>query len=158
MKHAKRLLSMLLLASMLLSMLPAVALTASAADETWELTDISNITSDDVVVIAYKLSSGEYYAMANSNGTSKAPTATAITVTNNQISSAVTGDLRWNISKNVTENDTEYIIYPEGSTSTWLYCESNKNNGVRVGSNENKIFIIEGGYLKNVSTKRFVGV
>lgn len=32
MKHAKRLLSMLLLASMLLSMLPAVALTASAAD------------------------------------------------------------------------------------------------------------------------------
>ena len=157
MKHAKRLLSMLLLASMLLSMLPAVALTASAADETWELTDISSITSTDVVVIAYKLSSGEYYAMANSNGTSKAPTATAITVTNNQISSAVTGDLRWNISKNVTENDTEYIIYPDGSMLTWLYC-TNANNGVRVGTNENKIFIIEGGYLKNVSTKRYVGV
>ena len=50
MKHAKRLLSMLLLASMLLSMLPAVALTASAA---YEGTGTFNLCTDATIASGY---------------------------------------------------------------------------------------------------------
>ena len=119
------------------------------------LTDLANIKSTDVVVITSKNSSGSYYAMSNSNGTGSAPTATSVSVSSTKLSSAPNDNLKWNISN----NSGTLTIYPNGTTSTWLYCTST-NNGVRVGTNTNKTFTIDPstGYLKHIGTSRYLGV
>ena len=63
--------------------------------------------------------------------------------------------LKWNISN----NNGNLTIYPNGTTTKWLYC-TNNNDGVRVGTNANKVFTIDAtsGYLKNTATNRYVGV
>lgn len=126
--------------------------TGGTPTTTWPKTEIANIKSTDEVVIT--MSNGvTTWALRNDDGTSAAPYAESITITNEQISSKV-GDVQiWNIS-NSSGNLT---IYPKGGTSTWLYC-TNTNNGVRVGTNENKTFTISGNYLKNTATSRYVGV
>ena len=126
--------------------------------DTWELSDIDDLTSSDVFVIAY-LKSSVYYAMGNDNGTTSAPSATSITVTKNAITSNVSDAMQWNISGNSTDG---YVFYPNGSTTTWLYCTA-ANNGTRVGTNANKLFTlgVDNGetylYLKNTATSRYVG-
>ena len=120
--------------------------------EGWVLTDIANIDSDDVVVIAMT-KSGTTWAMTNGNGTSNPPTAPILTVDGNKLSSIIAESIKWNISN----SSGDLTIYPNGTTETWLYCNST-NNGVRVGTNANKIFTIEGNYLKNTGTSRYVGV
>ena len=119
------------------------------------LTDLANIKSTDVVVITSKNSSGSYYAMSNNNGTSSAPAATKITVSSSKLSSAPDDKFKWNISN----NSGTLTIYPNGTTSTWLYCTST-NNGVRVGTNTAKAFTIDAtsGYLKHTGTSRYIGV
>ncbi len=123
--------------------------------EVWSLTELSNITASDEVVIAWKNESGTYYVMSNDKGTSSAPSATSVTVSSNKITSTIAATQKWNIS-NSSGNLT---IYPQGTTATWLYCIST-NNGVRVGNSDNKIFTIDGesGYLKNTATSRYLGV
>lgn len=120
----------------------------------YELTDLADISSNDKVVITVT-TSGTVYALTSENGSSSAPTAVIITVSGTTISSEVTDDLIWNIS-NSSGNLT---IYPDGTTSTWLYCTS-ANNGVRVGTNANNVFTLDSttGYLKNTATSRYVGV
>ena len=119
------------------------------------LTDLANIKSTDVVVITSKNSSNDYYAMSNNNGTSSAPAATKITVSSSKLSSAPDDKFKWNISN----NSGTLTIYPNGTTSTWLYCTST-NNGVRVGTNTAKAFTIDAtsGYLKHTGTSRYIGV
>ena len=46
---------------------------------------------------------------------------------------------------------------PTAPADTWLYC-TNNNNGVRVGTNTNKVFVEDSGYLKHTGTNRYVGV
>ena len=118
----------------------------------WSKTDIANIKSTDEVVIT--MSNGVItWALRNDYGTSAAPYAESITITNEQISSKV-GDVQiWNIS-NSSGNLT---IYPKGKTTTWLYC-TDTNNGVRVGTNTNKTFTISGNYLQHTVTERYIGV
>ena len=116
-------------------------------------TDLANIKSTDKVVITMTKGS-VVYALPNNNGTST-PGAITITVSGNKITAGVDNTLLWNIS-NSSGNLT---IYPNGSTTTWLYC-TNSNTGVKVGTNANKVFTIDSssGYLKNTATSRYVGV
>ena len=118
----------------------------------WSKTDIANINDGDEVVVV--MNNGEDYALYDKNGTSSAPTATPITVSNNQIASP-SSELIWVVGK----SGDNLTFYQDDTKKAWLYCTST-NNGVRVGTNDNKIFTIDAtsGYLKNTATSRFVGV
>ena len=118
------------------------------------LTDLANIQSTDTVVITVTYTDGTVYALTNGNGTSDAPDATIVTVSDNKLSANPADALKWNISS----SGSSYTIYPNGTTATWLYC-TNANNGVRVGTNaDNNEFTIVDGYLYNTATSRYVGV
>lgn len=110
-------------------------------------TDIGNIQAADKVVITAKTSDGTLYAMSNNNGTSS-PAAV-------DTSGGVGDTVMWN----VLNLGGDLIIYPNGTTGSWLYC-TNSNTGVKVGTNENKVFQIDSdsGYLKHVATGRYLGV
>ena len=130
---------------------------ATPATPTWEKVDLADIKSTDIIVIVWTTNkgAGTAYAMSNNNGTGSAPTAVVVTVSGNQLTGDIPDTIKWNISNN---NGT-LTIYPNGTTSTWLYCINN-NNGVRVGTNTDKEFIIDAtsGYLKHTATSRYVGV
>ena len=122
--------------------------------KSWIATDLADIAATDEVVIT--MAKGEsVYALTSAKGSSEAPTAVAVTVENKELTAAPADDLVWNIA-NTNGNLT---IYPKGQTAKWLYT-TNANNGVRVGTNDNKTFVIdsESGYLKNTVTKRYLGV
>lgn len=117
------------------------------------LTDLANIKSTDIVVITTYHSTNGTYAMSNHNGTSSAPTAQSVTVSGSKLSADPGSNYKWNIS-----NNNGYLtIYPNGTTSTWLYCTAT-NNGVRVGTNTNKTFTISTDYLNHTGTSRYLGV
>ncbi len=119
----------------------------------WVKTSISDLTANDVFVIVGN--NDDNYAMSNAQGTDSAPTAVGVTISGDKITSAVADNIQWNISGNATDG---YTFYPNGTTNTWLYC-TNSNNGVRVGTNTNKVFTIsEEGYLYNTATSRYVGI
>ena len=127
------------------------AVFAKVGEESWRNTDLADLTSEDIFVIAETTTSR---ALTNANGTTSAPAAPSITIENNKITSEVTAAMKWNVSGNATDG---YTFYPNGSTTTWLYC-TDTNNGVRVGTNSNKVFTIVAGYLKHTATNRYVGV
>ena len=118
-------------------------------ESSWTETAIGSLTSDDVFVF----STGSK-ALTNDNGTSSAPGAATITVANSKITSTVTDNIKWNISGNSTDG---YTFYPNGSTTTWLYCNttasSSSNNNMRVGTGDRKLFVADNsGYLKTKDT------
>ena len=119
----------------------------------WMLTNLSDLTEDDVFVIVGD--NGDTYALSNDNGTQSAPTAVAVTVVEGTLSEEPAINLQWNLE--IT--DDGYVFYPNGTTESWLYC-INSNNGVRVGTNTNNVFVLddESNYLKNVATSRYIGV
>ena len=121
----------------------------------WVLTDLADLTAGDVFVIVgtYNVD-GSSYAMANDKGTSSAPTAVEVTIAENTLAGDINENIQWNISGDA---EVGYTFYPAGSANTWLYC-TNSNNGVRVGTNSNNIFVMEDGYLKNDATSRYVGI
>ena len=71
----------------------------------------------------------------------------------NTLSGEIAGNIQWNVA---STNDS-YIFYPNGDTENWLYC-TNTNNGVRVGTNDNKAFEIKDDYLFNTATSRYIGI
>lgn len=120
----------------------------------WIATDLADITATDEVVIT--MAKGEsVYALTSAKGSSAAPTAVAVTVENKELAKAPAEDLVWNIAN----NNGSLTIYPKGQTATWLYT-TDSNNGVRVGKNDNKTFVVDSksGYLKNTTTSRYLGV
>lgn len=123
-----------------------------AGDYKWVETNLSDLTTSDVFVIVGN--NGSNFAMSNDNGASSAPTAVSVTVAEGKITSNVATTIQWTVSGNATDG---YTFYPNGSTTTWLYC-TNNNNGVRVGDNTNKTFTIDNGYLKHGGTSRYVGI
>ncbi len=127
----------------------------TSIESEWIKTDLADIKPTDVVVIVWTTSDGKSYAVSNDKGTSAAPTAVEVSV----ISDKLTGDIDDNIKWNISNDNGNLTIYHNGETSTWLYCTST-NNGVRVGTNENKVFTIEAssGYLKHTGTSRYLGV
>lgn len=124
------------------------------AAASWIATDLADITVTDEVVIT--MAKGEsVYALTSAKGTKEAPTAVAVTVENKELAKAPAEDLVWNIAN----NNGSLTIYQKGQTATWLYT-TDSNNGVRVGTNDNKTFVVdsESGYLKNTTTNRYLGV
>lgn len=123
----------------------------------WLKKDIGQISKTDVVVITMSNSSG-VYAMSNNNGTSSAPSAVKVTVSGNSLSGTVEDTIKWNIE---TDSSGKYIIHPNGNSAAWLYS-TNKNNGVRVGTNTSKTFEIKSvdnnKYLYHIGQGRYVGV
>ena len=119
------------------------------------LTDIAKIQETDSVVITMTYTDGTVYALNSSNGSSKSPVATTVLVSGNKLTATPDTALLWSVGGDASG----YIFYPEGSTSTWLYC-TNSNSGVRVGTNTNKTFVIDAstGYLKHLGTGRYLGV
>jgi len=121
------------------------------------LTDLADISATDTTIITVTTSSGTVYAMNNDNGTSKAPAG--ITVTVSADGTVLTTEPADNLKWNVGGSTDEYIFYPEGDTSSWLYCTST-NNGVRVGTTSANTFKIDSstGYLFHNGTSRYIGV
>ena len=116
--------------------------------------DLTDIESEDVIVIVWTKGNTSW-AISNDKGTGSAPTAVVVTVSGNKLDGIIAENIKWNI---VNDNGN-LTIHPNGTTETWLYCTST-NNGVRVGTNANKVFTIDAtsGYLKNTATSRYVGV
>ena len=148
--------SVVLLAVMLVSCFGKVSA------QTWQMVDISELAPGDVFVIV-DLNSG--CAMSNDNGTGSAPAAVSVSISGDQITNVVADNLKWNISGNSSDG---YIFYPNGTTETWLYCSvgastaTGSNNNMRVGTGENKTFILHSNnWLAHVYTEthtRYVGV
>ncbi len=121
----------------------------------WVKRDISTITPSDIFVIVGD--NGNTYAMSNDKGTSAAPQAVPVSVSDDRLTAEPAERIRWSLSK----QDhwwwgTTYHFYPNGNTSTWLYCTGD-NNGVRVGTDsDNNTFTISEGYIYN--TNRFCAV
>ena len=134
------------------------AMWTEKGNEKWVLTDITDLTEDDVFVIVGTRSDETYagdYAMTNNNGTTSAPAAVAVTIEDDVLTSEVADNIKWNISGDATEG---YTFYPDGDAEKWLYC-TNTNNGVRVGTNDNSTFTVsEEGYLTHSGTSRNVGI
>ena len=123
----------------------------------WVQKPIEEIKYNDVVIITMTTNSGKgnTYAISNNNGTGAAPTAVKVTKNGTRLDVSSTDNILWN----VTNNEGTLTIYPNGTTKTWLYC-TNTNNGVRVGTNADKTFVIDAtyGYLQHIETKRYLGV
>ena len=122
----------------------------------WNLTDIADLTSSDVFVLA----DASNYALNNDGGASNAPSANAITVSDGKITSEVADNLKWNVSGNATDG---YTFYPNGTDESWLYCNttasSSSNNCMRVGTGDRKVFEVNAsGYLvtKDAYTARYL--
>ena len=145
----KRNLTFLLTALLLLT-----GMSLRAQTYTWESTPLSGLTSSDVFVIVGN--NGSNYAMTNNNGTSNAPATYAVTISGNTLSGEIPDNIQWTISGNATDG---YTFYPNGSTTTWLYC-TGTNNGVRVGTNTNKTFHVDANsnYLVHNGTSRYIGI
>ena len=117
----------------------------------WIQTELANLTENNIFVIVGN--NGSTYAMTNDNGASSAPSTAAVTIENSSLSGAIADNIKWNLGI-----DSEgYIFYPNGDTENWLYC-TNTNNGVRVGTNTNNVFTLNGDYLYNIATSRYVGI
>lgn len=119
------------------------------APGTWVLTDISDLTADDIFVIVGTINSDDAtytYALPNEGNP---PLATSISVVDGILSSEPDANLRWNISGDATNG---FTFYPNGTTESWLYCsttqESGSNNNIKVGTGDRKVFVLnEDGYL-----------
>ena len=136
----------------------AVFAHVEAGDPSWTLTSIGDLTEDDIFVFA----DASDYALQNDGGASNEVAAVGITVEEGEITSTVPNNLKWNISGNSTDG---YTFYPNGSTTTWLYCNttaaSKSNDNMRVGTGARKLYVIESvtGYIKtnDENTTRYIG-
>lgn len=115
------------------------------------LTNLSDIRPNDDVIITMTNATATY-AMANNKGTTAAPTAVKVTVSNNRISEA-TDDIIWYVTSG---GEGTYNINVKGG-KTYLYC-TNTNNGVRVGTGAYYEFLIKDNYLYEKNTTRYLGV
>ncbi|MBR3697944.1 MAG: chitobiase/beta-hexosaminidase C-terminal domain-containing protein [Bacteroidales bacterium] len=128
----------------------------------WVLTDLADLTSTDIFVIVGTRDATNYYGMSNNNGTSTQPSAVGVTIANNKLSSDPADNIKWNVSG---DNTNGYVFYPNGSTTTWLYCNttasSSSNTNMRVGTGDRKLFVLDNNnYLvtKDEYTNRYVSL
>lgn len=130
------------------------------AVETWKLvTPAEGITAGTYAFVAK--TSTKTGVLISSNGTGSAPTyyTNGISIENDclvGVSDAMQFDIEGTAGN--------YVIYVAGGTSKWLYC-NNENNGVRVGTNDNKAWTItthsnnsNAFAFKHNSTNRYLGV
>ena len=118
----------------------------------WVETALTDISTGDVFVIVGN--NGNNYALSNDNGTGGAPSAVGVTVSGGKITSKVNDNIKWNVTGDATNG---YTFFPNGDTSTWLYCINN-NNGLRVGVGDDNLFTINSNYLYNSGQSRYIGI
>ena len=120
--------------------------------ETNTYTKVSTLTEGDSVLITTEKNGVNYY-LPTSNGSSSAPAASTVTISNNTI----TADLDAHLFILVKDGDN----WKFKNGNNYLYS-TNTNNGIRIGSNANNIYTVTAttnGYkMQNVATSRFVGV
>lgn len=116
----------------------------------WVKTPIGSLVAGDVIVIVDEDSST---ALSSANGSSSAPAASSVAISSNKLSSTPSEALQFVLEVPLAGNYSFKAI----NTTNYLYTTSS-NNGVRVGTNDNKVFVWEDGYLKNKATSRYVGV
>lgn len=111
------------------------------------------LKTGDEIVITSTNAEGAVYAMSNL-GTSSAPGAVAVQPSAGLLVDPAI-DLIWYVD--VTEEGI--VFYKNAAKSSWLYCMF-ANNGVRVGNDQSKIFIIdeESGYIVHLESARYLGV
>lgn len=121
----------------------------------WVSTAFADLKAgDEVVIVATK--DTDSWAMTNDNGTSKAPAAVSIAYSGNKLERNPDDNLVWYVGGDAGGR----IFYADAANGLkWLYCTST-NDGVRVGTNTNKTFVLDAssGYMKHLGTGRFVGV
>ena len=147
----KKVLSILLVAVMLFSAIP---FTAFATDSgVWQECSSGDIANGDTVIVTMTNASDATFGLYNSNGSSSAPTAVALAISNDGKLTGSDSDLSnctWTVGR-----DGDAFTFSHGGDS--LFCNST-NNGVRVGGDNNTTFTIDSNYLKNSGTGRYVGV
>ncbi|MBQ5978701.1 MAG: hypothetical protein IJL58_01600 [Bacteroidales bacterium] len=116
----------------------------------WVKKSISELAAGDIIVIVDETSST---AMSNNNGTSSAPSATSVSIANDKLTSDPSQSIQWVFGKTASG---EYQFQLSGTTN-YLYA-TNTNNGLRVGTNSNNLFVITDNFLQNKATSRYVGV
>ena len=124
-----------------------------------EVTDNTTLEDGDEVVITMTWGITSW-ALPNDGGTST-PTVIIVNDVEGNRMLSVSTEMIWIVD----EADGMYNFYPKGSNVTWLYC-TNTNDGVRVGTGENKYFTVvngldsdsENNFLYNIATLRYVGV
>ena len=123
---------------------------------TYVKTDLADIKSTDTVVITMS-KDGNTWALMQTEGKQGTLAAVEVGVKDGVITSAVTGDIQWNVNN----TDGELTIYPNGEDKEWLYC-TNENTGLHVGTGAAKGFVIDGetGYLVITvnDNERYIGV
>lgn len=116
--------------------------TTSSGSEGWLETAISDLTSSDVFVIVGTNSSAS--CALPSTVANASPTAASVTISNNQISSTIGDELKWNISGN---NSDGFTFYPNGDSNNWLgsntKAESSSNTNIRVGTESRKLWLFD---------------
>ena len=123
----------------------------------WIETDIANILPEDEVLVTMKTPlEGKTYTLDYSEGTSTYPPAKLIEIVGNEAKFLVPyhSNSIWNISGDAING---YILRPNGDSRNALYCTASTYN-VKVGTNADNTFIIDGGYLKNMTHNVYVGV
>ena len=113
-------------------------------------TALSALATGDVGVLVGN--NGSNYAMGNTGGTSNAPSAVAVTIADGKLTSTVTASILWEVT-----NNNGSLQFKVPGSSNYLYS-TNSNNGLRVGTNANNVFVLDSNYLKNSATSRYVGV
>ncbi len=122
---------------------------SNAPQYEWVLTDLANLSIEDLFVIVGTVSNTSY---SMSNNSSSNPVASTVTIENGKITSEVTDNIIWAIDGNATDG---YTFYPYGTTGYCLYCNttanSSSNTNLRIGEEEKvtrKLFIPYGTTLK----------
>ena len=118
----------------------------------WVEIDPSQIAASDIIAITITKKDGKTYILPNKVVT-KAPAATLVTIENGAL---ITEDVD-SVSWNVTVSGSNLVIYVAGSTTNRLTSKAD-NNGVGVGTGTNYTWTIDGGYLKNTGTNRYLCV
>ena len=119
-----------------------------------EVTDNTTLEDGDEVVITM-VNAGSTYALPNNPETSTPDGVPADGVINGSEMTSVANTLKWTVEK----SEDNYIFHPNSDNSNWLYCIGS-DNGVRVGTNEDKTFTIDptSGYLKHIATSRYLRI
>lgn len=124
-------------------------------EEKYTLTAIEDINETDIVVVTMVSSDGIYYAMTNDGGTTGAPKAYTVKVSDKAIINPAE-NLLWNVKAGTKG----YIFTPEGDSNNYLYT-TDTNNGVRVGKTKGEWIYDsdkDGDYLKYSTMTRYLGV
>ncbi len=152
MRICKRLTAWVLTLAIVTTLFAGLVPVASAAESAWTKTSLASVTANDTIAIVVTTTNGSYI-LGSANGSSRAPTATAASFDASGNLLADPAGFGWNVSGSAGDG---YTFTVAGGTAA-LYC-TNKSDGVRVGTSSNNVFTINGNYLYNTGTNRYIGV